>query len=102
MNVDVTTVDKILKNLDVVKASGIDQISVIFLKDGAPVIAIYLASIINLSIKLDNFPSKCKIAKIKPLFKKGIKSEAKSYKRISLLSLTIFRMGGKALQQRRN
>ena len=29
-----------------------------------------------MSIKLDTFPSKCKIPKIKPSFKKGIKSEA--------------------------
>ena len=50
---------KILKNLDVAKASGIDQISVRFLKDDAPVMAIHLANIINMSIKLDTFPSKC-------------------------------------------
>ena len=37
-NVEVTTADKIFKNLDVAKASGIDQISAKFLKDGAPVI----------------------------------------------------------------
>ena len=71
-NVDKTSVEKILKNLDVVKTSGIDQISARFLKDCAPVTAIHLANIINLSIKLDTFPSECKIAKIKPLFKKGI------------------------------
>ena len=55
--------------VDVAKASGIDHISGKFLKNGAPVIAIYLANIINLSIKLETFPSKCKIAKIKPVFK---------------------------------
>ena len=41
---------KILKNLDVAEASGIDQISARFLKHGAPVIAIHLATIIHLSI----------------------------------------------------
>ena len=46
-NVDVTTVDEILKNLNVAKASGIYQISAKFLKKGAPVIAIYLANIKN-------------------------------------------------------
>ena len=56
-NVDITSVEKILKNLDVAKASGIDQISARFLKDGATVIAVHLANIINLSIKLDTFPS---------------------------------------------
>ena len=64
-NVDVTTIDKILKNLDIAKTSAK------FLKDGAPVTAIHPANIVNLPIKLDTFPSKCKIAKIKPLFKKG-------------------------------
>ena len=40
--VEVTAVDKILKNLNVAKASGIDQISATFLsKDGAPVIHCY-------------------------------------------------------------
>ena len=67
-NVDITSVEKILKNLDVPRTSGIDQISARFLKNGAPVIAIHLANIINLSIKLDTFPSQCKIAKIKPLW----------------------------------
>ena len=60
-NVDITAIDKILKNLDVAQASGIDQISAKCLKDGAPVIAIYLAHIITVSIKLNEFPSKCKI-----------------------------------------
>ena len=57
------TVEKILKNLDVAKTPRLDQISARFLKDGAPVISIHLANIINLSIKIDTFPSQCKIAK---------------------------------------
>ena len=87
INVDVTSVEKILKNLDVAKASRIDQISAKFFKDCAQVIAIHLANIINLVIKLDIFPSQWKIAKIKPLFEKGIKTEAKNYRPISLLPL---------------
>ena len=51
-SVDVTTVNKILKNLDLLKSSGTDQIFAKFLKDGAPVIAIHLANILKLSIKL--------------------------------------------------
>ena len=47
----------------------------------------HLPNIVNLPIKLDTFPSKCKIAKIKPLFKTGIKTEAKNYRPISLLPL---------------
>ena len=66
-NLKVTSVEKILNNLHIAKAFGIDHISAKFLKDGAPVIAVHLANIINLSKKLDIFPSLCKIAKIKPL-----------------------------------
>ena len=51
-NGDVTTVNKILKNLDVAKGYGIDQISAKFLRDSAPVITIHLTNIINVSIKL--------------------------------------------------
>ena len=46
----------------------IDQISAKFFKDGVSVIAIYLTNILNLSIKLNTFTSKYKIAKIIPLF----------------------------------
>ena len=41
-NVDVISVEKILENLEITKASGMDQISARFLKVGAPVIAIDL------------------------------------------------------------
>ena len=79
--------ENILKMLDVAKASGIDQISAKFLKYGGPVIAIYLANIINLSLKLYTFPSKCSMAKIKPLLKNRIKSEAKIHRSVLLLPL---------------
>ena len=68
-------------------SSGIHQISANFLKDGAPVIAIHLANIRDVSVKLDTFSSKCKVAKIKPLLKKGIKTEAKNYRPIYVLPL---------------
>lgn len=63
LNVEVTSVKKILKTLDVATASRINQISAKILKDDAPVIATDLTNIINLPIKLDTFPSKRKIAK---------------------------------------
>ena len=61
-NAEVASVEKISKNLEVAMASETDQTFAKILKDGAPVIAIPLANIINLSIKFDAFPSKCKIA----------------------------------------
>ena len=47
-NVDGTTLDKMIRNLDVAKPSGIDQISITCFKDVAPVTAIYHANIIDL------------------------------------------------------
>ena len=76
-NADSKEVGKMLKNLDVSKASGIDQFSAKFLKYDASVIAVHLANI-NMSIKLDALPLKYKLAKIRPLFKKGMKTEAKN------------------------
>lgn len=64
-NVKVTTIDKISKNLDVAKDSGIDQISAKFFKEGAPLIATHLANITNLLLKLDTCFLKCKIPKIR-------------------------------------
>ena len=40
-----------------------------------------------MSIKRDALPSKCKVAKAKPLVKNEIKTEAKNYRPISLLPL---------------
>ena len=42
---------------------------------------------LNLSIKLNSFPRSCKIAKVKPLFKKGSKTDPQNYCPISLLPL---------------
>ena len=87
-NLGLNSVENILKISNIGKASRIDQVSAKCLKDGAPVISNHIANIINLSIKLDTFSLKCKIAKIiKPLFKKIIKTEAKNYGPIPLLPL---------------
>ena len=59
-NEDITTVGKVLKNLNVVKPSGIDQISAKFFNKRAAVIAIHLVNIKNQSVKIDHFLPKCK------------------------------------------
>ena len=73
--------------LDVSKAPAIDEISPRFLKDGAKVLAKPNCDIINVSIKLSTFADKCKVAKLKPLFKKGSKTDPKNHRPISLLPL---------------
>ena len=65
----------VLKNVEVTKAAGIDQISGKVLKDGARVLAKPISEMCNLFMALGSFPDACKIAKVKPLFKKGSKTD---------------------------
>ena len=51
------------------------------------VIALPITQICNLSIESCSFPDDCKIAKVKPLYKKGAKTEPKNYRPTSLLPL---------------
>ena len=81
------SVFKVLINIDEEKAAGLDNLSGRFLKDGASVLAKPISQICNLSIKYSQFPTNCKIAKLKPLFKKGSKTTPKNYRPISLLPL---------------
>ena len=79
------TISDFLKELKTNKATGIDNLSGRFLKDGSKVLATTLAQICNLSIKLSTVPDECKIVKLKPLYKKGKKTDTKDYRPISLL-----------------
>ena len=76
-----------MKGLNLSKATGIDNLSGKFLKDGAHVLARPISQLCNLSIKLNFFPRRSKIAKVKPLFKKGSKTDPQNYRPISLLPL---------------
>ena len=58
------------ENLDESKASEIDNLSGIFLKDGASLIATPTAQLCNVSTSFSRFPDASKIAKPKQLFKK--------------------------------
>ena len=81
------TVSKLLRDLDDNKALGLDNLFGKFLKEGATVLPKTISQICNLSINHSIFPSDCKIAKLKPLFKKGLKTDPKNCRPISLLPL---------------
>ena len=81
------TILKLLKQLNPAKSAGIDNLTGKFLKEGAPVLASPITDLVNLSMSLSLFPDDCKIAKLKPLYKKEAKTKPKSYLPISLLPL---------------
>ena len=68
----------ILKDLNPSKAADIDNSSGKILKDGADILARPISQLCNLSIKLNFFSRSCKIAKVKPLFKKAPKLTLKT------------------------
>ena len=61
----------ILKATQVSKAAGIDNLSRRFLKDGAKVLSKPISDLCNLSITSKKFLDPCKVAKLKPFYKKG-------------------------------
>ena len=81
------TILKLLKQLNPAKSAGIDNLTGKFLKEGAPVLASPITDLVNLSISLSLFPDDCKIAKLKPIYKKEAKTKPKNYRPISLLPL---------------
>ena len=85
--VDKSEISKLLLDLNNSKSPGFDNIPGKFLKDGSEIISVHISDIFNLSVMLSKFPEQCKIAKIKPIFKKSSKLEAVNYRPISLLPL---------------
>ena len=77
----------ILKATQVSKAAGIDNLSGRLLKDEAKVLSKPISDLYNLSITSEKFPDIYKVAKLKPLYKKGSLTEPCNYRPISLLPL---------------
>ena len=80
----------VLKATQVSRAASLDNISGRFLKDGAKSISDLskpISDLCNLSITYEKFPDSCKVAKLKPLYKKGSLTLPCNYRPISLLPL---------------
>ena len=79
---------KVITNLDSSKASGIDCIPVVVLKNCEPEVLCILAELFNMCLKESCFPDCLKISSVVPVFKNvGERSNAKNYHPVSLLSM---------------
>ena len=56
-------ISNLLQNCDISKATGIDNLSGRFLKDGADILTMPTIQIFSISIKLSHFPKDCKVAR---------------------------------------
>ena len=76
-----------MENIEISKAAGIDKLPGRFPKDGADILSKPISEICNLSISHGIFPNACKVAKLKPIFKKGEKVDPSNCRPFSLLPL---------------
>ena len=91
-NISVTPkmVKKIITNLDSPKASGLDCIPVLILKNCEPELSYILAELFNNCLIESCFPCCWKVSLVVPVFKNvGERSTAKNYRPVSLLSVVI-------------
>ena len=78
---------KIIKSLSINKAKGPDGISAKFVKISTDIIDCHIANIINKDISNNKFSENAKTATVRPIFKKGHRTEIKNYRSVSLLNI---------------
>ena len=84
------TKEEIIKSVKELKSNaspGYDEITPKLLKLTLPLISEVLLDIFNSSFRNGIFPSRMKIAKVVPIFKKGNRSDVNNYRPISLLPI---------------
>ena len=87
--------------MNVNKATGLDGISVRFVKDRWPAISVLITHIINVSIDTGVIFEQLKLARVVPLYKKSSKREACNYRPISVLC-TIYKVLEKVIYNQLN
>ena len=65
---------------------GYDEISARILKASTPYVSSRLTYIFNKILSTGIFPDRLKFSEVKPLYKKGVKTEIYNYRSISLLT----------------
>ena len=84
VSINVQKVIKLLKAIDVAKATGLEKIPNRLLKISADVVALSLTGILNQSLVTGIFPPDWKLAKVSPTFKNESKSDLNNYWPISV------------------
>ena len=84
--VNVDNINQILNSMSANKATGLDDLSARFIKDGAGVIAPMITHIVNMSIRQGIIPDDLKRARVIPIHKKGRRTDPSMYRPISILS----------------
>ena len=81
-------VKKVIMNLDLSEASGLDCIPVVVLKNFKPELCYILSELFNNCLKESCFADCWKVSSVFPVFRDiGERSRAKNYHRVSLLSV---------------
>ena len=78
---------KIILKIDISKAAGVGKLSGQFLRDADEILSRPIFKIGNLSISRGVFLDACKIANLRPTYKKGKKTVLSNYRPISLLPI---------------
>ena len=79
------TVEKVISNLNIKKATGVDNISAKIIKACAPAVSIPISNLINISFRSTEFPAGLKRAQVIPLFKKKDPLNKENYRPVSIL-----------------
>ena len=83
---EVSDINKLLKGINIKKATGPDTIPPKLGKLSADVIDSHLCNIINLDIDKDHFSDGGKIASVRPIFKKKSRHKLENYRPVSILN----------------
>ena len=87
ISTDFEEVHGLCKDINTSKSSAIELLSSKVMKDAFLVLTLQLVYLFNLSLGLNVFPPKWKIATVIPLYKGGPKTDVGNYRPISLLPL---------------
>lgn len=85
INTTTHEIDKIIRLLKCKDSHGYDEVSMRVIKISAPYILSPLTLITNKVLSTGVFPKRLKFSEVKPLYKKGLKTELSNYRPISLL-----------------